>query len=56
MTTYQRRVFRELAASGRANTVTEHTRIAIEALQTGGAGREMARSLGAQSVPPVYSS
>ena len=50
MTAYQRRAFKELNVSGRANTLTEHTRIAVEALQAGGASREMARSLAAQSL------
>ena len=32
MTAYQRRVFKELFESGRANTMREHTKIAVEAL------------------------
>jgi hypothetical protein len=49
-TNAQRRLFNELAGSGRANTLKEHTRIAVEALQAGGATREQARSLVAQSL------
>jgi len=50
MTRYQQKAFKELAQSGRPNTLREHTRIAIEALQAGGASKEMARSLTAQSL------
>jgi hypothetical protein len=50
MTSTQRRLFDELAASGKPNTLQEHTRIAVEALQSGGATRAEARSLAAQSL------
>ncbi|TQV61487.1 MAG: hypothetical protein FNT15_09715, partial [Sulfurovum sp.] len=50
MTTYQRQAFKELFESGRPNTMAEHTRIAVEALEAGGASREMARSLVAESL------
>lgn len=50
MTNKQRELFDELAASGRPNTLTEHTRIAVEALVAGGAKREEARSLVAESL------
>lgn len=42
MTNKQRELFKELSQSGRPNTLTEHTRIAVEALQAGGATREQA--------------
>lgn len=35
MTAYQRKAFKELVESGRANTMAEHTRIAVEALEAG---------------------
>jgi hypothetical protein len=50
MTRYQRVAFKELASSGGVNNMSAHTRIAVEALQAGGASREMARSLTAQSL------
>lgn len=50
MTQYQRKAFSELAASGRLNTMMEHTRIAVEALQKGGADEGMARSIVARSL------
>lgn len=50
MTSMQRRLFDDLAASGRPNTLKEHTRIAVEAMQAGGATRAEARSLAAQSL------
>ncbi len=37
VTKAQRRLFKELAESGRPNTLEEHTRIAKEALKAGGA-------------------
>ncbi|RDU23588.1 hypothetical protein DWV06_08795 [Anaerosacchariphilus polymeriproducens] len=37
MTTKQRQLFKELYESGRPNTIEEHTRIAREALEAGGA-------------------
>ena len=50
MTNKQRELFRELASSGRANTIFEHNRIAVEALQAGGASLAQARSLVAESL------
>lgn len=50
MTRYQRSAFRELHASGRGNTMREHTRIAVEALEAGGASRAQARELVAESL------
>jgi hypothetical protein len=45
MTSKQRELFDELAASGRPNTLAEHSRIAEEALVAGGATRAEAREL-----------
>jgi len=45
MTSAQHRLFNELAASGRANTLAEHTEIAIKALMAGNATEEEAREL-----------
>ncbi len=45
MTAAQRALFKELAESGRENTLAEHTRIAFEALKAGGASDELAREL-----------
>ena len=45
MTNEQRRLFKELAQSGRPNTLFEHTRIAVEALIAGKATRDEARYL-----------
>ncbi|PPV11894.1 hypothetical protein AWN73_20265 [Clostridium butyricum] len=39
MTTKQRQLFKELYESGRPNTLEEHTRIAREALEAGGASK-----------------
>ena len=39
MTTRQRQLFKELYESGRPNTLEEHTRIAREALEAGGASK-----------------
>ena len=50
MTTKQRELFDELASSGRANTLKEHTRIAVESLIAGGATRAEARALVAESL------
>jgi hypothetical protein len=50
MTNEQRRLFKELAKSGRPNTLVEHTRIAVEALVAGKATRDEARSLVTQSL------
>lgn len=50
MTNYQRRAFKALNNSGRPNTLSEHTRIAIEALKEGGATDEEARALVAASL------
>ena len=41
MTSKQRELFKELYESGRLNTLEEHTRIAREALKTGGASDAM---------------
>ena len=56
MTSYQRQAFKELAQSGRSNTLKEHTRIAVEALQAGGASQELARDLVAQSLKELRKS
>ncbi len=50
MTNEQRRQFRELAESGRPNTLEEHSRIAYESLIAGGATPEMAEELVGQSL------
>ncbi len=46
----QQKLYRELAESGRPNTMQEHTRIAVESLTTHGVSSETARSLVAQSL------
>jgi hypothetical protein len=50
MTARQRELFRGLATSGRPNTMREQNRIAVEALMAGGATREEARQLVAESL------
>lgn len=45
VTQEQRRLFRELAQSGRENTLAEHTRIARESLKAGGASNEIIEPL-----------
>jgi RHS repeat-associated protein len=50
MTATQRQLFDELAASGRPNTLKEHTRIAVEALKSAGAPEAEARKLVAESL------
>lgn len=50
MTAKQRELFKALYQSGRPNTLQEHTRIAVEALQAGGASYKESRSLVAQSL------
>ena len=50
MTNKQRELFNELAKSGDANTLKEHTRIAVKALEAGGATRAEARELVAESL------
>jgi RHS repeat-associated protein len=50
MTNKQRELFKELAESGRENTLREHTHIAVEALKAGGASEETARALVARSL------
>jgi hypothetical protein len=50
MTATQRRLFNELSESGSANTLQEHTRIAVEALKAGGATEAQARQLVAESL------
>ena len=50
ITNYQRQAFKELKISGRPNTMKEHTKIAVDALVTGGADRDTARSLVAASL------
>lgn len=50
MTRTQRRLFDELAESGRPNTLAEHSRIAREALIAGGADTDLANSLVNQSI------
>jgi hypothetical protein len=50
ITAHQRRLFSELAKSGRPNTMAEHTRIAIESLEAAGASPALARALVAASL------
>ncbi|MFP1787759.1 RHS repeat-associated core domain-containing protein, partial [Lonsdalea quercina] len=50
MTSYQRQAFKELYNSGRPNTLAEHTKIAVNALESGGATTQQARSLVAESL------
>ena len=50
MTLAQRQLFDELAASGRPNTLAEHTKIAITALKAGGATEAEARAIVAQAL------
>jgi len=50
MTNKQRELFKELANSGRPNTLAEHSRIAVEALQAGGAPLNEARILVVESL------
>ncbi|MHA6636882.1 RHS repeat-associated core domain-containing protein, partial [Citrobacter farmeri] len=55
MTNYQRSAFTELANSGRPNTLAEHTKIAVDALEAGGATPQQARDLVAQSLSNLRS-
>jgi hypothetical protein len=50
MTREQRRLQDELARSGRPNTMVEQTRIAVEALVAGGATKDEARKMVAESL------
>lgn len=50
MTAKQFQLFKELTQSGKANTLKEHTRIAIEALQAAGATKEQAKFLVKESL------
>lgn len=50
MTNKQRELFNELAASGKPNTIFEHNRIAVEAIEAGGATKAEARKLVAESL------
>lgn len=50
MTKTQRKLFDELSKSGRPNTLEEHSRIAKEALVSGGASNEMAVDLVGKSI------
>jgi hypothetical protein len=50
MTIAQRKLFDNLATSGQGSVLREHTRIAVEALQAGGATEAEARSIVAQSL------
>ena len=50
MSLAQRQLFDDLAASGRPNTLTEHTKIAVEALKAGGATEAEARAIVAQAL------
>lgn len=50
VTTAQRRLFGQLARSGKPNIIKEHTRIAVEALIEGGASRSTARQIVAKSL------
>ena len=55
MTLAQRQLFDELAASGRPNTLTEHTKIAMESLKAGGATEAEARTIVAQALHDLRS-
>ena len=55
MTSDQRRLFDELAASGRPNSLAEHTRIAVEALMAGGATEAEARAIVAHALSDLRS-
>lgn len=46
----QQKLFNELAKSGKANTLQEHTRIAVQALVDAGASREAAREVTAYAL------
>jgi len=50
MTAKQQELFRELARSGRPNTLKEHSRIAVEALKAARASEAEARVLVAESL------
>ena len=50
MSAKQRQLFDELVASGRPNTLREHTRIAVESLRAGGATEAHARQIVAESL------
>ncbi|WP_217283971.1 hypothetical protein, partial [Yersinia aldovae] len=50
MTSYQRQAFKNLYNSGRSNSFSEHTKIAVNALEAGGATTQQARDLVAQSL------
>lgn len=50
MTSYQRQAFKDLYNTGRPNTLSEHTKIAVNALEAGGATTQQARSLVAESL------
>jgi hypothetical protein len=50
MTTYQRQAFKQLHLSGKPNSLSAHTEIAVGALQAGGATASQARTLTAQSL------
>jgi len=56
VTSEQRRLFTELAKSGRKNTIMEHSRIAVEALVKGNCPREIARKLVAESLKKLKNS
>jgi RHS repeat-associated protein len=55
MTRAQVRLFKDLANSGRPNTLAEHSRIAVQALQAGGASETQARALVAESLRDLRS-
>nr|WP_238399302.1 RHS repeat-associated core domain-containing protein [Photorhabdus bodei] len=50
MTNHQRSAFKELKNSGSPNTLQEHTKIAVDALEAGGASTQQARNLVAESL------
>jgi len=50
MTSHQRQAFKNLHVSGKPNTLAAHTKIAVDALQAGGATPSQARKLTAQSL------
>jgi RHS repeat-associated protein len=55
MTSAQRQLFKELAQSGKPNTLAEHSKIAMKALQAAGATKEQARYLVQKSLKNLAS-
>ncbi|MBL0200727.1 MAG: hypothetical protein IPP81_11460 [Chitinophagaceae bacterium] len=55
MTNKQRELFKDLAASGKPNTLTVQSDIAVKSLQAGGATLQQARNLVAESLKNLRS-